>query len=156
MNSFLSAKEFKTVTECTPLVSIDFIVKNKDTKILLGRRVNKPAKDFLFTIGGRIYKNEKIEDAKTRILKDELNLDFKDLNLKFVGVFEHFYSDSFVDDNVTTHYVNFTYEINVSNMSNLPKDQHNDYVWLSIDELLDSKEVHGNVKDYFISSNYNI
>lgn len=156
MNSFLPSKQFKDVLEYTPLVSIDFIVKNKDGKILLGRRVNKPAKDFFFTVGGRIYKNEKIVDAKTRIIKDELNLDFKDLNLKFIGIYEHFYEDSFIDDNISTHYVNFAYEINISYIQDLPKDQHNDYILLSLDELLNSNVVHEYVKDYFINSNCNI
>ncbi len=156
MSSFLSNQEFKTVVDCAPLVSIDFIVKNKDNKILLGRRVNKPAQDFLFSIGGRIYKNEKIIDAKQRILKDELNLDLKEYTPKFIGIFEHFYNDSFLDDKISTHYVNFAYEINISYIQNLPKDQHNDYVWLSLDELSNSSEVHDYVKDYFLNSNHNI
>jgi colanic acid biosynthesis protein WcaH len=32
---------------------------------------------------------------------------------------------------------------------NLPTEQHNEYQWLSIDELLNSKQVHKYVKDYF-------
>lgn len=79
----------------------------------MGKRINKPAKDFLFTIGGRIYKNEKIYNAKKRILNDELNLNIENLDLKFVGIFEHFYTDSFLSDNISTHYVNFAYEIKI-------------------------------------------
>lgn len=41
-------------------------------------------------------------------------------------------------------------------MQNVSKNQHNDYVWLSLDELLNSKEVHQYVKNYFTNSNYNI
>ena len=66
----LDLNTFKTVVENTPLISIDFIVKNSEKKILLGKRVNKPAKGFFFTLGGRVYKNEKLETAKKRILKD--------------------------------------------------------------------------------------
>ena len=145
----LDLNTFKTIVDNTPLISIDFIIKNQDNKILLGKRVNKPAKDFLFTLGGRVYKNEKLEDAKNRIVKDEIGLDLKTLNPKFIGVFEHFYTDSFVDENISTHYVNLAYEINVSYIQDLPKDQHNDYVWLGLEELLKSNEVHKYVKDYF-------
>jgi colanic acid biosynthesis protein WcaH len=145
----LDLNTFKTIVDNTPLISIDFIVKNRDNKILLGKRVNKPACGFLFTLGGRVYKNEKLETAKNRIVKDEIGLDLKTLNPKFIGIFEHFYNDSFVDDNVSTHYVNLAYEINVSYIQDLPKDQHNNYVWLSLDELLNSQEVHKYVKDYF-------
>lgn len=40
---------FKTVIKCTPLISIDLIFK-KGNKILLGRRVNKPAQGYFFSI----------------------------------------------------------------------------------------------------------
>ena len=145
----LDLNTFKTVIENTPLISIDFIVKNNEKKILLGKRVNKPASDFLFTLGGRVYKNEKLETAKKRILKDEIGLDLETLNPRFIGVFEHFYEDSFVDENISTHYVNLAYEINVSHIQELPKVQHTDYIWLNLDELLNSNEVHNYVKDYF-------
>ena len=71
----LDLNTFKIVVDNTPLISIDFIIKNSDSKILLGKRVNKPAKDYLFTLGGRVYKNEKLNDAKQRILKEEVGLD---------------------------------------------------------------------------------
>ncbi|MFW3355558.1 hypothetical protein [Aliarcobacter butzleri] len=66
-----------------------------------------------------------------------------------MGVFEHFYNDSFIDDNITTHYVNLAYEINVSHIQDLPKKQHNEYLWLSLDEIMNSSTVHKYVKDYF-------
>lgn len=145
----LSLETFKIVVENTPLISIDFIIKNSENKILLGKRVNKPARNFLFTLGGRVYKDEKLDDAKKRILKDEIRLDLNDYNLKFIGVFEHFYNDSFMDDNITTHYVNLAYEINVSHIQDLPKNQHNEYLWLSLDEIMNSSVVHKYVKEYF-------
>ncbi len=145
----LDLNTFKIVVDNTPLISIDFIIKNSDSKILLGKRVNKPAKDYLFTLGGRVYKNEKLNDAKQRILKEEVGLDIKNYIPKFIGVFEHFYNDSFVDNNISTHYVNLAYEIRVSYIQDLPKAQHNSYNWLSLDELINSNEVHKYVKDYF-------
>ncbi|MGD9625699.1 MAG: GDP-mannose mannosyl hydrolase [Arcobacter sp.] len=147
----LDLNTFKMVVENTPLISIDFIVKNSDNKILLGKRLNKPACDFLFTLGGRVYKDEKLENAKKRILKDEVGLDLEKYNPKFLGVFEHFYNDSFMDDDddITTHYVNLAYEINVSHIQDLPKKQHNEYLWLSLDEIMNSLTVHKYVKDYF-------
>ena len=141
--------DFKTVVKNTPLISIDFIVKNNDDKILLGKRINEPAKNYLFTLGGRVYKNEKLENAKKRILKDELGLNINEYTPKFIGVFEHFYNNSFVDDNISTHYVNLAYEIQVSYIQDLPQTQHNSYIWLSLNELIDSNEVHKYVKDYF-------
>ncbi len=139
-------QNFKTVISSTPLISIDLLVK-KDNKILLGKRINKPAQGCLFSIGGRIYKNEKINSAMRRIANNELNIDLK-LTPRFIGVFEHFYDDSIYQD-VSTHYINLAYEIEIKETLNLPTEQHNEYQWLTIDELLKSKQVHKYVKDYF-------
>ena len=142
----LDNKTFRIVVGSTPLISIDLLVK-KDNKILLGKRVNKPALGSLFSIGGRVYKNETINCAMIRIAKDELNIELK-LLPRFIGVFEHFYDDSIYQDE-STHYVNLAYEIEVDVAPNLPTEQHNEYQWLTIDELLKSKLVHKYVKNYF-------
>jgi len=143
----LDNKTFKTVVNSTPLISIDLLVK-KDNKILLGKRINKPAQGYLFSIGGRVYKNEPIQQATARIAKTELNIELK-LTLKFIGIFEHFYDDGIYKD-VSTHYINLAYEVDINNeILNLPNDQHNEYQWLSINELLNSKQVHKYVKNYF-------
>ena len=144
----LDDQTFKTVIRSTPLISIDLVVK-KDNKILLGKRVNKPAQGYLFTTGGRIYKNETIYDAMIRIAKDELNVELK-LMHRFIGVFEHFYDDS-IYQNLSTHYVDLAYEIEIQETLNLPTEQHNEYQWLTIKELLESKQVHRYVKNYFSS-----
>ena len=143
----LDDQTFKTVINSTPLISIDLLVK-KDNKILLGKRINKPAQGYLFSIGGRVYKNESIQQATARIAKTELNIELK-LTPKFAGVFEHFYDDGIYKD-VSTHYINLAYEVDINNeILNLPNDQHNEYQWLSINELLNSKQVHKYVKNYF-------
>ena len=82
-----------------------------------------------------------------RIAKNELNIELK-LTPRFIGVFEHFYDDSIYQD-VSTHYVNLAYEIEIEETLNLPSEQHNEYQRLTIDELLGSKQVHKHVKDYF-------
>jgi colanic acid biosynthesis protein WcaH len=142
----LDDQTFKTVIDSTPLISIDLLVK-KDNKILLGKRINKPAQGYLFSIGGRVYKNETINSAMMRIVNNELNVSVK-LTPNFIGVFEHFYDDSIYQD-VSTHYVNLAYEIEIEEVLNLPTEQHNEYQWLTIDELLESKQVHKYVKNYY-------
>ena len=142
----LDNQTFKTVINSTPLISIDLLVK-KDNKILLGKRINKPAQSYLFSIGGRVYKNETINGAMMRIAKNELNIMLK-FTPRFIGVFEHLYDDSIYQD-VSTHYVNLAYEIEIEETLHLPVEQHNEYQWLTIDELLKSKQVHKYVKDYF-------
>ncbi|ACM92938.1 GDP-mannose mannosyl hydrolase [Nautilia profundicola AmH] len=142
---------FTCIVKNTPLISIDFIIENKG-KILLGKRVNEPAKGYWFTIGGRIYKNEKISEAQKRILKDELGY-LGDFNPEFVGVFEHFYDTGF--NGIPTHYVNLAYKVNLDKISlNIPFEQHSEYIWLEADEIMKRKNVHSYVKDYFKGSKY--
>ena len=142
----LDDKFFKTVVDSVPLVSIDILIK-KDNKILLGKRVNKPAQGYFFSIGGRINKNETIDNAMKRIALNELNIDLKSTP-EFIGVFEHFYDDSIYKD-VSTHYVNLAYEYEVEETPNLPTEQHSEYKWFTVDELLNSDQVHKYTKDYF-------
>ena len=137
---------FKTIVDSAPLISIDVLAK-RNNKVLLGKRVNKPAQDYYFSIGGRIRKNETIDNAMTRIAQNELNIELQS-KPKFIGVFEHFYNDSIYED-VSTHYVNLAYEYEVEEVPNLPTEQHDEYKWFTIDELLESKQVHKHVKDYF-------
>ena len=143
---YLQGDIFKTIIAHTPLVSVDLIVK-QDNKILLGKRVNNPAKGYWFTLGGRVLKNEAIQDAIHRIGKQELDI-MIDSNPQFIGVFEHRYDDSIFRD-VSTHYVNLGYEIEVSGLEDLPQEQHSEYRWFGLDELIHSDEVHSYVKDYF-------
>jgi len=142
----LAESTFKTIVSCTPLVSVDLIVKKED-KILLGKRVNRPAQGYFFTIGGRIYKDERLYDGISRVAREELNFTLE-REPRFIGVFEHFYDDSIFED-VRTHYVNLGYEIEVQNLGNLPKEQHTEYKWFTLDELLSDEKVHPYVKDYF-------
>jgi len=139
-----STEIFKCIVKNTPLISIDFIVK-KDNKILLGKRTNEPAKGYWFTIGGRIFKNETIKEAQKRILKEELNF-IGEFTSNFIGVFEHFYDTGF--EGIDTHYVNLAYEVEIE-VDKLPKDQHSEYRWFNLEELLNAKDVHNYVKEYF-------
>ena len=137
---------FKTIIDSAPLISIDILLK-KDNKFLLGRRVNKPAQGYFFSTGGRINKNESIDNAMARVALNELNIELKSIP-KFIGVFEHFYDDS-IYKNVSTHYVDIAYEYEVKEIPDLPTEQHSEYKWFTINELLESKQVHKYTKDYF-------
>ena len=147
---FLPSETFKTVLESTPLVAIDLIVQNSDSQVLLGKRVNRPAKGFWFTPGGRILKNETLEQAFVRLTRNELNISI-DYNLtEFLGVYEHLYTDSIFGEDISTHYVVLAYRLVLSTPYNLPLDQHSDYLWFNINDIYQHPLVHANVKRYFL------
>jgi len=69
---YLDTKTFKTVIASTPLIAIDLIVVNERKEILLGKRLNQPAKNYWFVPGGRILKNETLDNAFKRLTLTEL------------------------------------------------------------------------------------
>jgi len=150
----LSKESFECVLKNTPLFSIDLIIENKKEEILLGFRTNSPAKGFWFVPGGRVFKDESLDEAFSRVIQDEVLLDKKISDGNFIGVFEHLYDDNvFGEKNFTTHYITMGIEVKEEiDLSCLPKSQHQDYKWWSKEELMSSIQVHQNTKDYFIKS----
>jgi len=145
----ISDELFEEVVSLVPLISIDILVKNSN-KVLLGRRINKPAMGYFFTIGGRVRKGENFHLASKRIMKSELGMELNS-KLTFMMPFEHFYKDG-VFDNIKTHYVGLLYEYQIEGLIDLkclPMDQHDEYRWFSIEELMINSEVHSYVKDFF-------
>jgi len=131
--NFLSDEEWMFSVKNLPIIAIDLIIKNKKSEILMGRRLNNPAKNFFFVPGGRIFKNEKIKDAFERVSLDELGKTYQIKDSKFINYFEHFYPNSlWRDKNITTHYVVLAFELNSG-----PNDefnlntQHNEFEWIS-------------------------
>lgn len=145
---FLDKDTFSTVVKSTPLISIDLIVKNSDDEVLLGQRLNKPACGSWFVPGGRVFKNEKIEDAFKRTTQNELGVEININSATFKGIYQHFYNDNVFNDEFSTHYIVMAFEIHITNTPNT-NNQHENYKWFSINDLLKSDDVYFYVKDYF-------
>ena len=139
---------FKVVVENTPLIAIDLIVE-KNGLFLLGKRINEPAKGFYFVPGGRIFKGEKIKDAFKRITKEEIRREINIEYANFLGIYEHFYENSFVDEHISTHYIVLAYKVKIKNDLNLPLSQHENYIWLTKEEIIKNKAIHPYSKAYF-------
>jgi colanic acid biosynthesis protein WcaH len=148
----LARSEFLEIVRLTPLVSIDLIVIDDRGRVLLGRRVNRPARGTWFVPGGRIHKAESLNFAFRRIVHEELGLEHIDHGAAhFQGVFEHHYDDNFAGAaNISTHYVVLGYVLLLNRSTPIGRfEQHSDYVWMSPPELLACSDVHENTKVYF-------
>ncbi len=146
----LSIEDFKLVVKSTPLVSIDLIVENAKREILVGKRSNKPAQGYWFVPGGRILKGETFDKAFNRLCLKELGVEYDFNHAKFLGPYQHLYSDNFMGNDFSTHYVVLGYKILCDiNIKDLPKDQHEDYRWFTKQQLLSHCSVHSNTKAYF-------
>ena len=119
--------------------------------MLLGLRNNRPAQGYWFVPGGRIQKDERLEDAFRRLVAVELGAEAEFDQTWFLGPYQHFYSDNFSGEHFSTHYVVLGYELNLNiDLNDLPAEQHQDYRWFTVDELLASEQVHQHTKDYFL------
>jgi len=165
MNKKYSLNEdtFIEIVKNTPLVSIDLIITNNKDEVLLGVRKNKPALNTWFVPGGRISKNEKIEDAIIRISENEIGVQLHIEDTIFIGAFDHIYEDNFANDpDFGTHYVALAFLIPLDysiDLKRMPKTQHNkvDYIHESI--IVDNNsyndiKIHKNTKDYFPISKF--
>ena len=145
---FLEKEVFSSVVQHAPLVSIDLIVKDQQSRVLLGKRTNEPAKGYWFVLGGRIYKDETLDTAFTRTVKDELGLDMSREEALFDKTYEHFYNNNVFNHSFSTHYVVLAHKIQIDTLPELNK-QHSEYRWFEVEELLSSDDVHSYTKDYF-------
>lgn len=149
MTSMLSAERFSAVVRDTPLVSLDLVVVDANGRALLGQRRNKPAQGYWFVPGGRVLKDERLEDAFSRLLHQELGLDTK-VPATFLGVYQHFYEDGFAGDGVNTHYVVLAYRLMVAPDSlALPLDQHARYQWFDPESIRVNALIHPHSQWYF-------
>lgn len=148
----LPLDSFSQVVESTPLISIDLVVESENKKILLGKRNNRPAKGYWFVPGGRVYKNENLIDAFSRLLRDELGLSSETIKSDFLGVYQHFYNDSFVSEAISTHYIVLAYRISLPTiLDDLPCEQHSEYRWFDKQHILLNDKVHKHSKWYFMA-----
>jgi colanic acid biosynthesis protein WcaH len=150
--AYLSADDFKFIIKAAPLISIDLVIENPKGEILLGWRNNLPAKGYWFVPGGRIQKDEAFTRAFSRIVHAETGLTLALDDAVFLGIYEHLYpNENFSGDpSFGTHYIVLAYRIKLTqDVVQLPKEQHADYWWASIDDILDNPNVHINTQNYF-------
>ncbi|MAF66720.1 MAG: GDP-mannose mannosyl hydrolase [Planctomycetes bacterium] len=143
----LSRRDFSSVIKNAPLFSIDLVLVNESNEVLFGKRLNSPAKNFWFVPGGRVYKDESLADSFERITRDELGMVFSLDSAKPLGLYEHFYNDSAVSNDISTHYINTPYLLVVKEkFSCLPNTQHSEYRWIRADMINSADEIHSNSK----------
>jgi colanic acid biosynthesis protein WcaH len=149
MNSLKT--QFLNIIDATPLVSVDLVIENKNREVLLGKRVNRPAKGYWFVPGGRIRKNEKVRQAIKRVSRAEIGLNLSTHRSELLGAYDHIYEDNYYDaDGVNTHYVVLAFLFRLENDINIVSDtQHSEMKWWPVNDLLDDDTVHPNTKVYF-------
>lgn len=149
----LPEKEFMEIVRMTPLVSFDLLVREPRGKILVGWRRNEPAKGYWFVPGGIIRKGEILVEAFARITRDELGRSVSLANAKLKGIFEHIYEKNAAGlPGFGTHYIVLAHEIKwPDHAAAFPEAQHEEYDWLTRDEIKNHPKVHPYTKAYFVN-----
>jgi colanic acid biosynthesis protein WcaH len=143
--------EFAQIVRLAPLVSIDLIIRDAKQKVLVALRTNQPAKGLYFVPGGRIRKDETIENAFTRILENETGCRASFADSRFLGVFQHFYPTNRHEfSGYGTHYIVLAYEVRFDSRPTIALDtQHSTHRWMDEAELKAASDVHINTKAFF-------
>lgn len=152
----LPLDQFRATVGVLPLVSVDWVLTNPAGELLVGHRLNAPARNTWFTPGGRIRKGEPLAAALRRVAAEELGLADERAGAlaergELMGAWDHFYPDAAFSPAVPTHYVNLPYAAHLSeaevNALNLPVgEQHGYWQWLPLQEA--ASLVHPYVKPY--------
>ena len=152
----LEKKEFLEVLDRTKLVAIDLVVKDPNERILVGFRVNEPAKGTWFVPGGRIMKDETLEEAFERISEEEIGIKHSISEARLLGPFSHDYENNFyLEPGITTQYIVLAFELRLNNDKKPKnKNQHSAFEWISLEEVDSSKSniasnIHPNSLAYF-------
>jgi len=137
---FIFGHKYREILDKTAVCTVDVVIFNKDmSETLLFRRKNLPLKGCYFSIGGRLYKNEKLDDCAIRQLKKEAGIKASKKDIFFGGVAEELNRDS-IFENVSYHAVNIFYGFKTDdkNLKLKLDDQHDGFKWFSVKD----KKIH--------------
>lgn len=130
----LPIEKYRELLDTTPVCTVDVLFFNKDkTKTLLFKRTNNPLKEVYFSIGGRLLKNEKLEDGAVRQALREVGLHIDKNELTFGGTQEELHSVS-IFSGVSYHAVDIFYGYILNNETITLDSQHDDYQWFSVSD----------------------
>ena len=145
----LDAEPFKSLVENAPLVSIDLCLVCNG-QLLLGKRNNEPLKGHWFTPGGRILKNEPWADCLRRVARSELGLEIRSPeNFSLMGIWDHFYNNSILGQDISTHYVNLPHYIVFESRPVITMDdQHGEFEWFELSLVSDDENFNVYMRNY--------
>lgn len=147
---WLSNDNFQTIVASTPLFSIDLVIRNPKGEILLGQRLNRPARGSWFVPGGRVLKNESLDTAFQRLCKVELGVSLARKDARLLDLYQHFYQDSVFGDEPDTHYIVAGYLLDIIDTTklSLPGTQHSRFHWMHPVDMQNTPLVHPHTLAY--------
>ncbi len=130
----IPSEVYKEILNTMPICTVDVMFFNSDkTKTLLFKRTNEPLKGVYFSIGGRLLKNETLEECAVRQAYREAGISIDVTRLVFEGVHNEIYQNS-AFGKVSYHAVTlfYTYVLSDQEITELKinlDNQNDDYQW---------------------------
>ena len=107
-----------------PIICVDGVILSKNG-VLFMKRKNEPAKNEWWFPGGRLLKNESLEDAIIRKVKEETHIDVK--LIKSIGVSQTIFETGVFG--IPTHTINFTFLLTTEDFDVKIDKDHIQYIW---------------------------
>jgi len=126
-------EDYEKILDIMPICCVDVVVVNEG-KYLLVKRNNEPAKKRWWIPGGRLFKNESIQDCALRKAKEEAGLECT--YIKTLGLYETIFERGRYDKPV--HSVNVVCLLESKGVNEVQLDKnHLEFIWNEkIDESL--------------------
>lgn len=112
------------------------IVRNN--KVLL---CQTKGRDYYFLPGGHIEFGENMRDALLREIREEMDVVVS--NMEFIGGIENL----FTQDEKLIHEISFVYRVDVDRDDVDAKENHIEFTWFSLDQIVDANIVPPAIKD---------
>ena len=128
----IQPKLYDKIKKSMPLPCIDLLVTHKGNLLLMLRN-NEPGKDLWFTPGGRIFKDEKLEDTVKRVLSEETGL--QPINITQISTMSHMWPEA--------HTVTTIFRVEADSDRVTLDNQHRDHRWINTME----KGLHPYIKE---------
>lgn len=135
MQNLLPREKYREVLDISPVCCVDILFFNSDkTKTLLFKRENEPMRGTYFSAGGRLLKNELLEDCAVRQTLREVGININKNELTLGGTLEEIHPNS-VFEGVSYHAVVIYYGYVLNDENEIKLDsQHSDFKWFSVSD----------------------
>lgn len=127
-------EDYKRILELVPMCCVDLVIV-KDSQVLLVKRAQEPGKGSWCIPGGRVFKNEKLEEAAIRKAKEEVGLDVEIQEM--IGVYETMFDKGPFGSSV--HTINVVFLADYAGGEVKLDSSSSDFKWISSseEEMLD-------------------
>jgi nucleoside-diphosphate-sugar epimerase/ADP-ribose pyrophosphatase YjhB (NUDIX family) len=129
-DGLIPAEVYKMILDNVPLVCVDLVIVKNNSAFLIKRR-NKPCEGIYWVQGGRMEKNEGVEECGLRKAAAELNISSDKIKItRYLGTFSSEFKDS--EQGSASHTINITFQAEIDDVSMGFDSDHCDGRWFDI------------------------